>query len=328
MIEQSKEFDVIIIGAGPIGLACAIEANKRKLSHLVLEKGCLVNSLFNYPTNMTFFSTSERLEIGEVPFISHGVKPTRTEALEYYRRVKDSWNLNVKTYEKVESVKNVNDNFCVRSEKATYTSKYLIISTGFFDFPNLINVPGEELDKVRHYYIEPHPYAYQNIIVIGGGNSAVDVALETYRRGANVTLVSRNSKLEENVKYWVRPDIENRIAEGEIKSYFKSYIKEIKSDEVVLETPSGTVNIKNDFVLAMTGYKPDFDFLKSVGIDFGSDEEQIPKYNSETYETNIERLFLAGVVCGGMKTGKWFIENSRVHAPMIFDRIKKLEKAS
>jgi len=328
MSKINREYDTIIVGAGPIGLACAIEAKKRKMSHLVLEKGCLVNSLFNYPTNMTFFSTSERLEIGEVPFISHGVKPTRTEALEYYRRVKDSWDLNVNIYEKVESIVKINNLFKVISSKASYEAKYIIISTGFFDFPNLMNIPGENLNKVKHYYIEPHPYAYQNIIVIGGGNSAVDVALETYRRGANVTLVIRNSELEDNVKYWVRPDIENRIKEGEIKAYFNSNVKEIKNTEVIIDTPDERIKVQNDFVIATTGYQPDFKFLESVGIDLGGDDERIPKYNPGNYETNINRLFLAGVVCGGMKTGKWFIENSRMHAPHIFDRIEEYEEAN
>ena len=322
------DYDIIIVGAGPIGLACAIEAKSKGFKHLVIEKGCLVNSLYNYPTNMTFFSTSERLEIGDVPFISHGVKPTRTEALEYYIRVKDSWQLNVKTYEEVESISNSGEIFVIKTVKADYKSKYAIISTGFFDYPNLMNIPGEELPKVRHYYTEPHPYAYQNIVVIGGGNSAVDVALETYRRGANVTLVIRDDKLEKNVKYWVRPDIENRIKEGEIKAYFNSTVKEIKPNEIVIETPEGIKIIKNDFVLAMTGYHPDFDFLESTGIALSNDNEKIPIFDPETYESNVAKLFLAGVVCGGMKTGAWFIENARIHAPKIFDRIKQYERES
>lgn len=322
------KFDVIIIGAGPIGLACGIEAKKNGLSYLILEKGCLVNSLYNYPTNMTFFSTSERLEIGDVPFISHGVKPTRTEALEYYRRVKDSWKLNVNIYEKVEKLEKVDSLFTVTSNKQVYEAKYVIISTGFFDYPNLMNIPGEELEKVKHYYIEPHPYAYQNILIVGAGNSAVDVALETFRRGANVTLVVRGDSLEKNVKYWVRPDIENRIKEGEIKAYFNSTLEEITADEVILKTPSGNVKIKNDFVMAMTGYQPDFKFLSEMGILFSDDDERIPIYNEDNYETNIDKLFLAGVVCGGMKTGKWFIENSRIHAPKIFEKIIELEKTN
>lgn len=325
MNKSENAFDVIIVGAGPIGLACGIEAKKDGLSHLIIEKGCLVNSVYNYPTNMTFFSTSERLEIGEVPFISHGVKPTRTEALEYYRRVKDSWKLNVNTYEKVETVENDNNYFSIKTNRRTYKAKYVIISTGFFDFPNLMNIPGEDLDKVKHYYVEPHPYAYLNIAVIGGGNSAVDVALETYRRGANVTLVVRGDKLDKNVKYWVRPDIENRIKEGEIKTYFNSDVKEINDKSVTIATQDGDKDIVNDFVFAMTGYQPDFTFLESAGINFSGDDERIPVYNDQNYESNIKRIFLAGVVCGGMKTGKWFIENSRDHAPKIFQKIKEYE---
>lgn len=322
-----NEIDVLIIGSGPIGLACAIEAKKAGLKHLVLEKGCLVNSIYNYPTNMVFFSTSERLEIGEVPFISHGVKPTRTEALEYYRRVKDSWKLNVNTYEKVLNIKEEGGSFKIDSNKESYHSKYIIVATGFFDFPNMMNIPGENLDKVKHYYIEPHPYAYQDIIVIGGGNSAVDVALETYRRGANVTLVLRGDKLENNVKYWVRPDIENRIKEDEIKAYFNSNIIEINENDVLLDTPEGKVKLKNDFVLAMTGYQPDFEFLVKLGIIIEDDNGKSPRYNKSNYETNIDKLFLAGVVCGGMNTGEWFIENARIHAPKIIERIKQYESA-
>lgn len=322
------KYDVIIVGAGPIGLACGIEAKKNGLSYLILEKGCLVNSLYNYPTNMTFFSTSERLEIGDVPFISHGIKPTRTEALEYYRRVKDSWDLNVNIYEKVEIIEKTDHSFIVKSDRDNYEANFIIVSTGFFDYPNLMNIPGEELEKVKHYYIEPHPYAYQNILIVGAGNSAVDVALETYRRGANVTLAIRGDSLEKNVKYWVRPDIENRIKEGEIKAYFNSTLEQIEEKYVTLRTPDGIITIENDFVFAMTGYQPDFKFLKSVGIEFSNDDERIPIYNENNYETNIGKIFLAGVVCGGMKTGKWFIENARIHAPKIFERIKEIENAS
>lgn len=315
------KYNIIIIGAGPIGLACAIEAKKNGLNCLVIEKGCLVNSIYNYPTNMTFFSTSERLEIGNVPFISHGVKPTRTEALEYYRRVKDSWQLNVNTYEKVENINKGEDSFEVVTSRQEYHSDYLIIATGFFDYPNLMNIPGEELSKVKHYYVEPHPYAYQDIVVIGGGNSAVDVALETFRRGADVTMVMRGSELEKNVKYWVKPDLENRIKAGEIKAYFNSTVKEIYEKEVLIDTPGGIVKLKNDFVLAMTGYQPDFKFLEKVGIKFSPNNEKIPTYDQNNYESNVQKLFLAGVVCGGMQTGKWFIENAREHAPKIIERI-------
>ncbi|MFH1194350.1 MAG: YpdA family putative bacillithiol disulfide reductase [bacterium] len=316
-------YDVIIIGAGPIGLACGIHAAKLKLSHLIVEKGCIVNSIYQYPTNMTFFSTSEKLEIGDVPFISHGVKPTRTEALEYYRRVKESWKLNVNTYEKVISISGKKGKFSVETEKGEYQSKNIIIASGFFDFPNLLNIPGEELPKVKHYYDEPHPYAGQKVIVVGGGNSAVDVALETFRRGAEVTMVVRESKLKGGIKYWVKPDIKNRIVEGSIKAYFKSVIKEIRSDEVDIQTPKQLITVKNDFVLAMTGYHPDYSLLKQAGVKISDDKSFEPVYNSETFETNVKGVFLAGVVCGGINTSKWFIENSREHAEKIFNHLKK-----
>lgn len=320
---KHNSFDVIIIGAGPIGIACGIAAQKKKLKYLIIEKGCLVNSLFNYPTNMVFFSTSERLEIGDVPFISHGVKPTRREALEYYRRVKTSWNLNVNLYEAVKEISGRKGKFNINTEKANYSAKNVIISTGFFEKENLMGIPGEHLPKVKHYYDEPHPYAEQNIAVIGGGNSAVDVALETYRCGSQVTMVLRKEKLEKNVKYWVRPDIENRINEGSIKAYFNSNVTEIREKEIDIETPEGKVTIENDFVLAMTGYHPDFEFLKKAGVQIKGKTFLAPQFNEDTFETNVEGLYLAGVVCGGMKTGKWFIENSRYHADVIIDRISK-----
>lgn len=315
------QYDVIIIGAGPIGLACGIEAEKKKLNYIIIEKGCLVNSIFNYPTNMTFFSTSERLEIGDVPFISHGPKPTRTEALEYYRRVKSSWDLNVNLYEKVISVKGEKNNFKVTTDKNNYETKNIIVSTGFFDFANYLNIPGEDLPKVRHYYDDPHPYIDQKIVVVGGGNSAVDVALETFRRGADVTMVIKKDKIDDGVKYWVKPDIENRISEGSIKAFFNSRLTQIREKEVDIETPDGELSIENDFVLAMTGYHPDFDFLTSMGIKLN--EKREPVYNPETFETNIPGIFLAGVVSGGMDTSRWFIENSRYHAKNIFEYLSK-----
>lgn len=315
------KYDVIIIGAGPIGLACGIEAEKKKLNYIIIEKGCLVNSIFNYPTNMTFFSTSERLEIGDVPFISHGPKPTRTEALEYYRRVKSSWDLNVNLYEKVISVKGEKNNFKVTTDKNNYETKNIIVSTGFFDFANYLNIPGEDLPKVRHYYDDPHPYIDQKIVVVGGGNSAVDVALETFRRGADVTMVIKKDKIDDGVKYWVKPDIQNRISEGSIKAFFNSRLTQIREKEVDIETPDGELSIENDFVLAMTGYHPDFDFLTSMGIKLN--EKREPVYNPETFETNIPGIFLAGVVSGGMDTSRWFIENSRYHAKNIFEYLSK-----
>ena len=315
-------YDVLIIGAGPIGLACAIEAKRNGLTYKVIEKGCLVNSIFNYPVNMTFFSTSERLEIGEVPFISHGTKPTRSEALEYYRRVAESWKLDINLYERVSGVSGTIGNFTVTSDRGVYASKIVIVSTGFFDFPNLMNIPGEELPKVKHYYDDPHLYANMDIVVIGGGNSAVDVALETFRKGARVTMVVKNPEIDKGVKYWVRPDIENRIKDGSIISYFNSSVVEIKPESVIISTPDGEKEIKNDFVLAMTGYRPDYDFLTQIGIATLDPVTMEPQYDNTTFQTNIPGIFLAGVVCCGQETRKWFIENSRYHATNIFEYIK------
>ena len=316
-MSAKKNYDVIIIGAGPIGLACAIEAKKAGLHYLILEKGCLVNSIYHYPLNMTFFSTSDRLEIGDVPFISHGPKPNRTEALEYYRRVCAFYELQVHLYEQVESVKKTSTGFEIVTSQSTYQSNAVILSLGFYDLPFLLNVPGENLSKVKHYYDEPHPYFAQKIVVVGAANSAVDVALETWRKGAYVTMVIRETTIRESVKYWVKPDIENRIGEGSITAYFNSEIREIKQGSVRIQTPEGEKEIENDFVLAMTGYQPPFDFMKSIGIQFQEDEFHTPIYNETTMETNVPGLCLAGVVCGGLKTNKWFIENSRVHAEMI-----------
>lgn len=309
--------DLLIIGAGPIGLACAIEAQKAGLTYQIIEKGCLVNSLYHYPSNMTFFSTSEKLEIGGVPFISNNAKPTRPEALEYYRRVCTSLKLNVKLYEKVERVNKDGDNFQIETSKDNYSTKAVVLALGFYDLPYLLNVPGEDLPKVKHYYDEPHPYFGQRIVVVGAANSAVDVALETWRKGAEVTMVIREPNIRESVKYWSKPDIENRIKENSIQAFFNSEITRITPTTVEIKTPEGDKILENDFVLAMTGYQPPFDFMKSMGIQFQSDEFNTPVYNEQTMESNIPNLYLAGVVCGGLKTNKWFIENSRVHAEMI-----------
>jgi thioredoxin reductase (NADPH) len=318
-----EKYDIIIIGAGPIGLACGIEAKKAGFSYVIIDKGCLVNSIYNYPLNMTFFSTSDRLEIGDVPFISHGPKPNRAEALEYYRRVCSSWVLNVKLYEGVESITQNENGHIVSTTKSKYQAKAVILSLGFYDLPYLLNVAGEDLPKVKHYYDEPHPYFAQKIVVVGAANSAVDVALETWRKGAEVTMVIREGEIRDSVKYWVKPDIENRIEEGSIKAYFHSQVKKITPTTVEIETPAGSLILQNDFVLAMTGYKPPFDFMNACGIKFHSDEFQTPIYNEQTMETNVGNLFLAGVICGGLKTNKWFIENSRVHAEMVIGELKK-----
>ena len=317
------KLDVIIIGAGPIGLCCAIEAKKNGLSYLVIDKGCLVNSLYNYPKNMTFFSTSDKLEIGDVPFISHNAKPTKSEALEYYRRVVSSLELRVNLYEEVKDIK-INDLFYVSTSKGVFKSKKVILSTGFYDQPYKLNVPGENLSKVKHYYDEPHPYFGMKVAVVGAANSAVDVALETFRKGAEeVTMVVREPSLSESVKYWVKPDVENRIEEGSIKSFFDSNITKITENSICINTPEGEKTIENDFVLAMTGYQPDFSFLKKIGIEIGEDEYKTPIHDSETMETNVSGVYLAGVICGGLKTNKWFIENSRDHATQIISAILK-----
>ena len=314
------DFDVVVIGAGPIGLACGIELKKAGLSYTIIDKGCLVNSLYNYPSNMTFFSTSEKVEIGDVPFVSNNPKPTRPEALEYYRRVSTHWKLNVKLYEEVKSVSK-QQNFQIETTKATYLAKAVILALGFYDLPYLLNVPGEDLPKVKHYYHEPHPYFAQKVVVVGAANSAVDVALETWRKGAEVTMVIRESIIRESVKYWVRPDIENRIKEGSIKAYFNATIEEINPLGIKIKTPGGIIEQANDFVLAMTGYQPPFGFMEKSGITFHDDPWHTPVYNEQTMESNVENLYLAGVVCGGLKTNKWFIENSRVHAGMIVKSI-------
>ena len=266
---------------------------------------------------MTFFSTSERLEIGGVPFISHQPKPNRLEALEYYRRVAQSWNLNINLYEAVTSAQKQGDVFEVVTGKTTYKTRSLVLSIGFYDEPFWLNVPGERLPKVLHYYKEPHPFFRQRLVVVGAANSAVDVALETWRKGAEVTMVVRESSIRESVKYWVKPDIENRIAEGSVKAFFNSTVTAIRETEVDVATPEGPVTIPNDFVLAMTGYQPPFRFMESLGIKFGEDEFHTPVYNESTMETSVPGLYLAGVVCGGLKTNKWFIENSRDHAGLI-----------
>jgi putative YpdA family bacillithiol system oxidoreductase len=320
-----KKYDVIIIGGGPIGLACAIECHQAGLSYVVLEKGCLVNSLYNYPTTMTFFSTSERLEIGGVPFVSISAKPTRSEALKYYRRVTQNKTLNVRLFEEVQSVEKVENSYQTNTKKSKYESEYLILATGFYDIPNTLGIEGENLPKVTHYYKDPHFYAFQKILVVGSNNSAVDVALETWRKGAQVTMVIREQEIGKSVKYWVRPDIENRIAEGSIKAYFGSEISKITENSVIISTEEGEISIENDWVLAMTGYKPNLPFLEKLGIKLSEDEQRKPEYNQTTMETNIPNVFIAGVICGGMDTRSLFIENSRVHAELIVRRILEKE---
>lgn len=323
---MNKIFDIIIIGAGPIGLACALEAKQKGLTYIVIEKGALVNSLYNYPVNMTFFSTSEKLEIGAVPFVSTNNKPTRNESLEYYRRVAIAANLNINLFETVTSINKLEEQFAIKTSKANYITSAIVIATGFYDLPFLLNVPGESLPNVTHYYKDPHFYAFQKVLVVGASNSAVDAALETYRKGAKVTMVIREAQVGERVKYWVRPDIVNRIEEGSIKAYFSSTINAIRATEVDINTPEGIVTIPNDWVIAMTGYQPDLSFLEKIGIQLSEDAIRKPMYNEETHETNIKGIYLAGVICGGMNTHSLFIENSREHAiKIIADFINKQE---
>lgn len=310
-------FDLLIIGGGPIGLACALEAKKAGLNYLILEKGTLVNSLYNYPSGMTFFSTSEKLEIGGVPFVSNSIKPTRAESLEYYRRVATSNQLNIHLFEPVLSTQPKNDGYEVVTNKSIYQTQKIIIATGFYDIPVKMNIPGEDLSKVRHYYKDPSFYAMQKVLVVGASNSSVDAALETFRKGAEVTMVVRKDDINERVKYWVRPDIMNRIKEGTIKVYYHSELAAVREYEADIQTPEGLITIANDFVLALTGYQPDFDFLKMMGISLSTDEKLLPEYDPQTMETNQKGIYLAGVVCGGMNTHLWFIENSRIHAEQI-----------
>jgi thioredoxin reductase (NADPH) len=332
-LKTEQHYTLIIIGGGPIGIACALEAKKHDINYLILEKGTVVNSLFNYPVNMTFFSTSERLEIGNVPFVSNNAKPTRNEALEYYRRVAKDNHANIHLFEKVtdvkiqgtsskvQEVKNKLTIYQVTTTKSTYTCNFIIIATGFYDIPYLLNVSGENLPKVKHYYDDPHFYAFQKVIVVGAQNSAVDAALETWRKGADVTMVVRGPEIGKRVKYWVKPDVENRIKEGSIKAYFNSFIKEIRENEIEIETPEGIVTLENDWIIAMTGYQPDLPFLKKIGIELCDDETCKPNYSEETHESNQKNIYLAGVICGGMNTHRLFIENSREHAVKIVNDI-------
>ena len=317
-----QEFDVVIIGGGPIGIACGLEAKKQGISYIIIEKGPIVNSLFNYPVNMQFFSSSEKLEIDEIPFISKEAKPKRNEALEYYRRIVTSNQLNIHLFEKVMATEKQGDSFFVKTDKETYNAKNVVVATGFYDLPNNMDVVGEDLPKVSHYYNDPHFYASQKLVVVGASNSAIDAALECWRKGAEVTLVIRGPEVGTRVKYWVRPDIINRIEEGSIKAFYNATVKEIKSHEIIINTPDGEVTLENDFVLALTGYRPNFAFLEKLGIQLSNDPKRLPSYNPDTMETNVDGLFLAGVICGGMETHKWFIENSRIHAPIIMNTIK------
>jgi len=284
----------------------------------------LVNSIFNYPVNTTFFSTSDKLEIGNIPFISHNVKPTRTEALEYYRRVCDSWKLKVSLYNEVTEIIKKQKHFELKTNKGVFSSKKIVICTGFYDIPYMLNIPGEDKDKVLHYYNESHPYYKMDIAIVGAGNSAVDVALDTFRKGAkSVTMIIREKEIGKNIKYWVRPDIINRIENKEINVFYESIITEIKDSSIIINSKSKDIEIENDFVLAMTGYQPNYGILEKLGVEILNDDFKTPFFNEETMETNVKGVFLAGVICGGLKTNKWFIENSRDHSEKIIASIQK-----
>jgi thioredoxin reductase (NADPH) len=314
--------DVMVIGAGPTGLACAIELKRRGIHAIVIDKGCLTNSLYNYPTHMTFFTTPELLEIGDIPMTSLNEKPTRTEALKYYRRVADHYKLDIHQYELVESVNGDNNNFAIETSVATYLAKKVIISTGYYDVPNMLNVPGEELPKVIHYYKEPHPYYDHDVMVVGAKNSAAIAALELFWTGARATLVHRGPGIHKHVKYWIKPNIENRIKNGEVKAYFNSRVVAIHPKSVTLDTPEGRIEVKNDFVLAMIGYSPDMTFLNATGITLDPDSQK-PRTNPETLESERKGIYLAGVIVAGMHTNEIFIENGRFHGAQIAEAIAR-----
>lgn len=314
-------YDVIIVGAGPVGLACAIEAKRQNLTSLILEKGALVNSFLGYPNQMEFFSTPELMEIGNHPFPTLAYKPTREEGIEYYRRVASAERLQINLYEAVKDVHGEDGSFTVTTTRNAYSCRKVIVATGFFDVPNRLNIPGEDLTKVTHYFKEPFPYAGQKVVVVGGKNSAAKAALSCYRHGAEVTLVVRGGELSDSIKYWLKPDLQNRIAEGSIACYYHTAITEIREDEVDLQTPEGRVSLPNDWVLAMTGYKPDYSFLTAIGIFPEDDENRTPRHDRLTFETDRGGIYLAGTVCGGLKTSTWFIENGRFHAEQIIQHI-------
>jgi thioredoxin reductase (NADPH) len=324
--------DVVVIGAGPTGLSCAIEAQRAGFKVVVIDKGCIVNSIFHYPANMTFFTTSELLEIGGIPFSSANQKPTRQEALEYYRRVTEHYRLNVAQYQWVKTVMGKDGDFQLTTTDRhgrvfDYFSRKIIVASGYYDLPNHLNIPGEDLPKVFHYYHEPHPYFDSDVIVIGGKNSAAISALELWRHGARVTLVHRGPAMHSHVKYWVLPDIENRIRNGEITAHFNSTVQEIAAEYVVVFTPRGVLRLKNDFIFALTGYHPDYDFLRSMGIELSVDQCR-PVCDPETFESNVPGIYVAGVVVAGSRTNEIFIENGRFHGQQIAKHLQKKLGAS
>ena len=321
---MDKRYDLIIVGAGPIGIACALEAQSRGWSYTIIEKGTLVNSLYHYPKGMQFFSSSDNLELNNIPFICKEPKPFRSEALQYYRAVAQSRNLNIKLFERVDTThKTPNGNFSITTSKGSYSCSNLVIATGFFDYSNKLNIPGEKLAHVHHYFDDAHFYANQRVAIVGANNSAVDAALQCYRAGAKVEMIIRGDAIGERVKYWVRPEIVNRIADGSITAHYQSNLKEINENHLLISKENETKKLPIDYVLLMIGYRPDYDFLKQAGVTFENDPMQTTKYNPETLETEVAGLFLAGVVLGGLKTNAWFIDNSRDHGLKICDAIQK-----
>jgi thioredoxin reductase (NADPH) len=321
-----ESFDVLVVGAGPTGLACAIEAQRAGLSSVLVDKGCLCNSLFHYPSNMTFFTTPELLEIGDMPFSSPNQKPSRNEALEYYRKVAEHYQLEMRLYQNVSSLTGEDGDFVITTvdrfaRQRSYAARKIILATGYYDLPNYLEVPGEELPKVLHYYHDPHPYYDQHVVVIGGKNSAAIAALDLWRHGAHVTLVHRGAAMHHHVKYWILPDINNRIKNGEVTAYFSSSVTSIAKDSVELLTPKGLVTLDNDFVFALTGYHPDFDFLAAVGVQMEG-KDRCPACDPQSLESNIPGLYLAGVIVAGMRTNEIFIENGRFHGRQIAQDIE------
>ena len=321
-MSEHTHFDVLVIGAGPTGLACAIAAQRNGLRVVLVDKGCLTNSLFNYPAHMTFFTTPELLEIGNMPFSSPNQKPSRSEALEYYRKVAEHYRLDIRQYENVDHVTGSDGDFTVQTtdkfgRKLIHRTRKLIVSTGYYDRPNYLSIPGEDLPKVKHYYHEPHPYFDQDSLVIGGKNSAAIAALDLWRHGARVTLVHRGAALHPHIKYWIKPDIENRIKNGEVVAHFNTAISEITEDSVTLLTPGGPKVLPNHFVFALTGYHPDFDFIESLGVRLDEANARCPVCNPATLESNVPGIYLAGVVVAGERTNEIFIENGRFHGDLI-----------
>jgi thioredoxin reductase (NADPH) len=326
-VRRDSSCDVLVVGAGPTGMACAIEAQKAGFKALIIDKGCLVNSIYHYPQNMVFFTTPELLEIGDVPFTTASAKPDRAEALEYYRRVADHYHLNIRQYEWVKTITGEDGNFRVTTTDRNnsihdYRARKIVVATGYYDLANQLSIPGEDLDKVFHYYREPHPYYDTDVVVIGGKNSAAEVALDLWRHGARVTLVHRGAQMHNHVKYWVRPDIENRIKAGEITAHFNSIVEQIGADFVIVRTPSGPLHLKNDFVFALTGYHPDYDFLRSIGIEL-SPEQLRPVCDPENLESNVPGIYVAGVIVAGSRTSEIFIENGRFHGKLIASHISQ-----